>query len=167
MNKQNNTGLSYGINGELGIGIEGSAGVIQHNIEGSNIDMRVRNAGASNTVLRVDSSLRVGINNEAPDEALDITGNLQTSGKIKLNDVTESTNISNGSIVAKGGAGIAKTLNVGENIIIQKGITLGNNNLIVDSAESDLIMSDINNTRNIGSSDNKWRKIHATTFLEH
>ena len=97
--------------------------------------------------MRVDSSLRVGINNEAPDEALDITGNLQTSGKIKLNDVTESTNISNGSLVVKGGAGIAKTLNVGENIIIQKGITLGNNNLIVDTAESDLIMSDINNSK--------------------
>ena len=60
--------------------------------------MRVRNLRSSNTVLRVDSSLRVGdSNNEAPDEALDITGNLQTSGKIKLNDVTESTNISNGS----------------------------------------------------------------------
>lgn len=165
LNIQNNAGISYGINGELGIGIEGSAGVIQHNIEGSNIDMRVRNSGSSNTVLRVDSSLRVGINNEAPDEALDITGNLQTSGKIKLNDVTESTNIGTGSLVVKGGAGIAKTLNVGENIVIQKGITLGNNNLIVDTAESELIMPDINNARNIGSSSNKWREIHATTFF--
>ena len=26
-------------------------------------------------------------------------------------------------------------------------------------------MSDLNNTRNIGSSDNKWRKIYATTFV--
>ena len=51
-------------NGEMNIGIEGSVGVIQHNIEGPNIDMRVRNSGASNTVLRIDSSLRVGINNE-------------------------------------------------------------------------------------------------------
>ena len=165
LNIQNNTGLSYGINGEMNIGIEGSAGVIQHNIEGSNIDMRVRNSGASNTVLRIDSSLRVGINNEAPNEALDITGNLLTSGTIKTNNVTESTSISNGSIVAKGGIGVAKTLNVGENIRVQKGITLGNNDLTVDSAESDLIMPDLNNTRNIGSSDNKWRKIYATTFV--
>ena len=37
------------------------------------------------------------------------------------------------ALVVKGGAGIAKTLNVGENIIIQKGIILGNNNLIVDT----------------------------------
>tara|TARA_B100001287_G_scaffold45673_1_gene34702 strand:+ start:30971 stop:33343 length:2373 start_codon:yes stop_codon:yes gene_type:complete len=165
LNIQNNTGLAYGINGEMNIGIEGSAGVIQHNIEGSNIDMRVRNSGASNTVLRVDSSLRVGVNNEAPNEALDVTGNVLISGTLKTNDVTESTSISNGSIVAKGGIGVAKTINVGENIRVQKGITLGNNDLTVDTTESDLIMPDLNNTRNIGSSTNKWREIHATTFI--
>ena len=107
LNIQNNSGIAYGINAELNIGIEGSAGVIQHNIEGSNIDFRVRNAGNSNTVLRVDSSLRVGINNEAPDEALDITGNVLASGIIKTNSTTESTTISNGSIIAKGGIGDA------------------------------------------------------------
>lgn len=165
LNIQNNTGIAYGINGEMGIGIEGSAGVIQHNIEGSNIDMRVRNAGASKTVLRVDSSLRVGINNEAPDAELDVTGNVLVSGTVKTNDTTESTTISNGSFVAKGGAGIAKTLNVGENITVQKGIVLGNNDLIVDTAESELIMPDINNARNIGSPTNKWRKMYATQFI--
>lgn len=165
LNIQNNTGISYGINGEMNIGIEGSAGVIQHNIEGSNIDMRVRNSGASNTVLRVDSSLRVGINNEAPDEALDVTGNVLTSGIIRTNDVTESTSIGNGSIIAKGGVGIAKTLNVGENIRVQKGIILGNNDLTVDDVSSELIMPDLNNTRNIGSATNRWRRIYATTFV--
>ena len=57
LNIQNNSGIAYGINAELNVGIEGSAGVIQHNIEGSNIDVRVRNAGNSRTVLRVDSNL--------------------------------------------------------------------------------------------------------------
>ena len=165
LNVQNNSGISYGINGELNIGIEGSAGVIQHNIEGSNIDFRVRNSGNSNTVLRVDSSLRVGINNEAPDEALDVTGNFKTSGIITTNDVTQSTTISNGSIIAKGGVGIAKTLNVGESIRVQKGITLGNNDLIVDTTASDLILPDLNNARNIGRSDLRFRKIYATTFI--
>ena len=165
LNVQNNSGIAYGINAEMNIGIEGSAGVIQHNIEGSNIDFRVRNLGNSKTVLRVDSALRVGINNEAPDEALDVTGNVLTSGAIRTNDVTESTTIGTGSIIAKGGVGIAKTLNVGENIRVQKGIVLGNNDLVVDTPASELIMPDLNNTRNIGSATNKWRKIYATTFL--
>ena len=165
LNVQNNSGIAYGINAELNIGIEGSAGVVQHNIEGSNIDFRVRNAGDSKTVLRIDSSLRVGINNEAPDEALDVTGNVKTSGIITTNNVTESTTISNGALVVKGGIGVAKNLNVGESIKVQKGITLGNNDLVVDTAASDLILPDLNNTRSIGRSDLRWRKIYATTFI--
>tara|TARA_B110000977_G_scaffold35585_1_gene47599 strand:- start:2548 stop:4656 length:2109 start_codon:yes stop_codon:yes gene_type:complete len=165
LNVQNNSGIAYGINGELNIGIEGSAGVMQHNIEGSNIDFRVRNAGDSKTVLRIDSSLRVGINNEAPDEALDVTGNFKTSGIITTNSVIQSTTISNGALVVKGGAGVAKTLNVGDSVRVQKSITLGNNDLVVDTAASDLILPDLNNTRSIGRSDLRWRKIYATTFI--
>ena len=55
------------------------AGVIP-TIEGSNIDVRVKNNGILTTVLRVDPKSRVGINNTAPDEALDITGNIIASG---------------------------------------------------------------------------------------
>ena len=165
LNVQNNSGVLYGINGELNIGVEGSAGVIQHNIEGSNIDFRVRNSGNSNTVLRVDSALRVGINNEAPDEALDVTGNVKISGVITTNNTNQSTTIGNGALVVKGGAGIAKSLNVGDSIRVQKGITLGNNDLIVDTTASDLILPDLNNARNIGRSDLRFRKIYATTFI--
>jgi|TARA_B110000259_G_scaffold126693_1_gene143316 microcystin-dependent protein len=165
LNVQNNTGIAYGINAELNIGIEGSAGVIQHNIEGSNIDFRVRNAGNSNTVLRVDSSLRVGINNEAPDEALDVTGNIKSSGIITTNNTSQSSTIGNGALVVKGGLGVAKTINVGDSINVQKSLTLGNTDLVVDTAASDLILPDLNNARNIGTPTKRWRKIYATTFL--
>ena len=165
LNIQNNSGIAYGINAEMNVGIEGSAGVIQHNIEGSNVDVRVRNAGSSSTVLRVDSNLRVGINNVAPDEALDVTGNLLTSGTIRTNDTTESTTISNGALIVKGGAGIAKSLNVGEDALIQKTLTLGNVDLIVDTEESDVLLPDSNNTRDIGRSDLRFRRMYATTFI--
>lgn len=165
LNIQNNSGIAYGINAEMNIGIEGSAGVIQHNIEGSNVDVRVRNAGSSSTVLRVDSNLRVGINNVAPDEALDVTGNILTSGTIRTNDTTESTTISNGALIVKGGTGIAKSLNVGENALIQKTLTLGNVDLTVDTDESDVLLPDSNNTRDIGRSDLRFRRMYATTFI--
>lgn len=165
LNVQNNSGIAYGINAEMNIGIEGSAGVIQHNIEGSNVDFRVRNSGSSTTVLRVDSNLRVGINNTAPDEALDVTGNILTSGIIRTNDTTESTTISNGAVVVKGGVGIAKSLNVGENAFIQKTLTLGNVDLTVDAEESDVLLPDSNNTRDIGRSDLRFRRMYATTFI--
>ena len=161
---QNNEGISYGINNELSVGVEGQAGLIQHQVEGSSIDIRVKKDGSSQTAIRIDSDLKVGIANLAPEEALDVTGNIKASGILKIQDVTDSTNISDGSAIIKGGAGIAKNLFVGENISVSKNITLGNTNLLVDTAESDLVLPDSNNTRNIGRSTLKWRNIYATTF---
>ena len=152
MNIQNNQGINYGVNGELNVGVEGQAGIIQHNIEGSNIDLRVRNSGTTRTVIRVDSNLRVGINNEAPDEALDVTGNIKSSGKITVNDTTESNTFSTGSLIVKGGIGIAKNAYVGGNVNVSGLVTTTN------------VRPDSNNTRNLGESDIKWRNVYATTF---
>jgi len=152
LNIQNNQGINYGINAELNIGVEGSAGIIQHQIEGSNIDLRVRNEGTTKTVLRVDSNLRVGINNVAPDEALDVTGNIKSSGTLLVNDVTESETIGTGSAVIKGGLGVAKRLNVGGTT------TLNSTATTVD------VLPDQSNLRTLGSTTLKWRNIHSTTF---
>ena len=153
LNVQNNAGINYGINSEMNIGIEGNAGIIQHQVAGSNIDMRVRNAGTSKTVVRVDSDLKVGINNEAPEEALDVTGNVQSSGVLKINDVTDATTIGTGSAIIKGGVGIAKNLFVG-------GLTELENTLTSRNIEPDQ-----SNVRNIGAALNKYNTIYATTFI--
>jgi len=153
LNVQNNAGINYGINSELNIGIEGNAGIIQHQVAGSNIDMRVRNSGLSKTVIRVDSDLKVGINNEAPEEALDVTGNIQSSGVLKVNDTTQSTTIGTGSAIIKGGIGVAKNLYVGGETNLENTLTTRN------------ISPDNNNTRNIGASTNKYKTIYATTFI--
>lgn len=152
INVQNNQGINYGINAELNIGVEGTAGIIQHQIEGSNIDFRVRNQGTTRTVLRVDSNLRVGINNEAPDEALDVTGNIQTNGSVLINGTTQSSTIGTGSLIVKGGTGIAKNLYVG-----------GNVNVAGTTTTLDVV-PESSNTRNLGTSLLKWREVNATTF---
>lgn len=153
LNVQNNLGINYGINSEMNIGIEGNAGIIQHQVAGSNIDLRVRNAGVSQTVIRVDSALKVGINNEAPEEALDVTGNVQASGVLKLNDTTESTTIGTGSAIIKGGVGIAKNLYVGGQTELENTLTTRN------------VEPDSSNTRDIGSSLSKYKTVYATTFV--
>lgn len=152
LNVQNNQGISYGINSELTVGIEGNAGIIQHNIGGSNIDIRVRNNNVSRTVVRVDSNLRVGINTEAPDQALDVVGNIQSSGSVIINDITNSTTINNGALQVRGGAGIRQGLNVG-------GETKLSNLLTTTS-----VVPDDNNIRDIGSPTRKYQNIYATTF---
>lgn len=152
INVQNNQGINYGINAELNIGVEGTAGIIQHQIEGSNIDVRVRNQGTTRTVIRVDSNLRVGINNEAPDESLDVTGNIQTDSSVFVNGTTQSSTIGTGSLIVKGGVGIAKNLYIGGNLNVA-----GNTTTFDINPES-------NNTRNLGTSTLRWREVNATTF---
>lgn len=152
LNIQNNTGILIGIDPALNIGVEGQAGIIQHQIEGSNIDVRLKNQGISRTVLRIDSSQRLGINNEAPDEALDVIGNIQTDGSIIVNGTEQSSEIDNGSITTRGGVGIAKNLNVG-----------GNSRFANLSVFSNIV-PDSNNTRNIGTPENKFQTVHANSF---
>jgi len=137
----------------MNIGIEGNAGIIQHQVAGSNIDLRVRNAGTSKTVMRIDSDLKVGINNEAPEEALDVTGNIQQSGVLKINDTTQATTIGTGSAIIKGGVGIAKNLFVGGDTTLESTLTTRE------------VLPDISNTRNIGAALNKYKTIYSTTFI--
>jgi len=153
INIQNNTGAIIGTDAALNIGVEGQAGIIQHQIEGSNIDVRVRSGGTSRTVLRIDSSRRLGINNESPEEALDVTGTIQTDSSVRVNGTEQSLTLNTGSITTKGGVGIAKNLNVGGDSSFANLATFAN------------IVPDGNNTRNFGSPEAKWQTAYATTFV--
>ena len=153
LNIQNNQGINYGVNAELTVGVEGNAGVIQHNIGGSNIDMRVRNNDVAKTVVRVDSNLRVGINTEAPEQALDVIGNIQSSGSLTVNDTTQSTTINNGALQVRGGAGIRQNLNVGGETKLSSLLTTNS------------IVPDDNNIRDLGSSTRYYRNTYSTNFI--
>lgn len=158
---KNNSGVQIGTGGQLNVGVEGEAGVIQHNTSGSNIDIRVRDGNTTKTVIRIDSTTNVGINNLAPDEALDINGNLQVSpeagdadsGKILVESTIESGVFGEGSIITKGGVGIAKNLNVG-----QEGSFLGQ----LTTAE---VIPNATVTHNIGSNTLRYNSVYANTFV--
>jgi microcystin-dependent protein len=153
INVQNNSGINYGVNGELTIGVEGQAGIIQHNIGGSNIDLRVRNNNQTKTVVRVDSNLRVGVNTEAPEQELDVVGNIQSSGALYVNSTTQSTTINNGALIVRGGAAVKLNLNVGGETEL--------NNLLTTKE----IVPDDNSIRDIGTSQNKYRHIYANRLF--
>ena len=153
INVQNNTGINYGINAEMNIGVEGNAGVFQHNIAGSSIDFKVKNDGILKNVLRLDSNLKVGINNVAPDQELDVTGNIQASGLINTTSTVNSTTFSNGSIRTAGGLGVSQDVNIGGALTVT-GITTTRN-----------VLPNENNTKSIGSTSAKYANIYATTFV--
>lgn len=153
INVQNNTGINYGINAEMNIGVEGNAGVFQHNIAGSSIDFKVKNDGILKNVLRIDSDLKIGINNVAPDQELDVTGNIQASGLINTTSTLNSTTFANGSIRTTGGLGVAQDTNIGGKLNVT-GLTTTRN-----------IVPNENNTKDIGSTTLKYARMYATTFI--
>lgn len=158
---KNNEGVQIGTGGQLSVKISGEAGVIQHNTSGSNIDFRLRNGDLIPTVMRLDSAGNVGINNGAPEEKLELDGNIKInpesgvpdSGFLQIESTVQSSNISTGSIRTKGGAGIARDVHIGGNLYVEGATTIAN------------LAPDANATRNIGTTNNKFDQIYANNFV--
>jgi microcystin-dependent protein len=158
---KSNDGIKIGTGGQLSLGIDGETGVIQHNTSGSSIDVRMRNGNLTPTIISINSSGNVGFNNPAPEQAVDVKGNIKISPKtgeaetgiLQLTSTENSTSIGTGSITTTGGIGIALNAYVGGNVDINGILQTGN------------IAPDSNSTRNIGTSINKYAEIHSTTFF--
>lgn len=158
---KNNEGLKIGAQSQLKIGVDAEAGIIEHTTSGANIDFRLRNGSLTPTVMRIDSLGQVGINNAAPEEALDVRGNLKLSvrpgepesGVLTVNSTTDSLNRGTGSIITKGGLGVAKNIHAGGSLTVEGTSVFAN------------ILPDTSLSRSIGSFSNRFDEMHAQTFF--
>jgi microcystin-dependent protein len=152
---RSNQGLEVGTGGQLRINIDRQSAVFQHNTSGSNINFRLREGNTTQTVLTIDSSSKVGINNPAPDDELDVVGNIQvtpknddsTTGRIIVN------NTENDSIETLGGISVSRDLNVEGSAVLRNLLTSSN------------IEPDINVARNIGSASKRYNEIFSDRFI--
>jgi microcystin-dependent protein len=158
---KSNDGVKIGTGGQLSLGISGETGVIQHNTSGSSIDVRMRNGNLTPTVMSINSDGNVGFNNAAPEQSIDVQGNIKISpktgeaetGVLNVTSVINSSSIGTGSIVTTGGLGIALNAYIGGNVDVGGVLQTGN------------IAPDSNSSRTIGTAINKYDQIHATTFF--
>lgn len=163
---RNNEGIKIGESSQISLYTSGNSGILQNNITGSSISIRTRDGNFNRTVIYVDSAQRVGINNTAPEEDVDIKGNLKirpkdgstTEGRLIIDNTLDSTQLGVGSIVTKGGASIAKNLVLGGNALVTGSISHSGN--IVGPAN----ISNLNNGLDIGSNSGKYNAVWATTF---
>lgn len=146
---RNNAGISIGGDLALSIYIENNSAVVYNKISGSSIDFKVKTGTTTPTVLRIDSSEKVGINKTNPDESLDVSGNIKTNSKLIVIGTDDATSLTTGSITTAGGASITKSLKVGTGIDVT-----GNSQLssVIPKADS---------THNIGTNANRFDKIYA------
>lgn len=144
-----NQGVEVGNAKTLSLLVEGNNAIVENNIPGAPIDLRINNNGTFQVPLRVKSNTNVGINNLSPTESLDVSGNIKTDSNVIVTGTTQSNNPTTGSIITSGGLGVAKNLNVGGNIVVEGNITT--ENVIPDTA----------NLRSIGSSTLPFESLHA------
>jgi len=136
LNVKSNAGIQIGEDGQIELAVDNGIGYIYQKTAGSSLDIRVNNNGNERVVIRVDSQERVGINNTAPQEALDISGNVRIgltednpdfTGQLTIKGTTDSTSIVTGALQLAGGAGIEKSLFVGGNLSLDGTLTVATN----------------------------------------
>jgi len=151
-------GVTVGPEGQLKLTSDGNIAVLTQNTPNSALDLRVNNNGSVRTVIRVDSSERVGINNFTPQEALDVNGNILVSGQVRSSNTDESVSVATGSGVFAGGVGIAKSIVVGEDLQVSGTVKT---NAIIPSVPTG---SPITVAGTIGSESLKYQRIFSERF---
>ena len=147
---RNNSGLVFGSDLNGALTTSGGSVSLTNKTDGGSIYLRATTSGAVVDTITVTGS-SVGVNNTNPTQALDVVGKIKVSNGIILTDTTESTNLSNGSIVTPGGVAVAKNLRVGGDLFVTGISATG---AIVPTAD---------NSSDIGTNGSRYKRIYANT----
>jgi len=118
INVRNNSGITIGVDGNFNITTSSTAAKIYNSASGSSVDLQTNRDGIPATVVRVTDE-KVGINNLSPDYALDVDGEINTTGSIIVNSTEESLSLESGSIRTLGGLSVTKSVKIGNELEIQ------------------------------------------------
>lgn len=165
-NIRSNLGIRLGEASQFEVALNNQTVEMKHNVSGSGIDFVLRDQTQYNTVLRIDSQRVVGINNPAPEESLDVKGNIKISplvddsltGNLIIDSTVNAIDIESGSIVTAGGIGIAQDVFVGGTVNAISKVVAGN---IEPYVPSDQI--NINGRGNIGTLENRFNQLNVNT----
>lgn len=156
-NVRSPSGLTVGSSGELSVTIDGNIPTFNNKSNGSAFDFKTVANGVTSTVMRIDSTQAVGINNTAPSEALDVTGNIKVSDSLIVAGTTDSTSLVTGSIKTAGGAAITKNLKVGGTFTV------------TGTSTTYHVIPDADGTYDLGTEPTTggkaWRRIYADQIL--
>ena len=172
LNIRNSAGLKVGDSLETTLTSSATTNttVLANKTPGSTIYIRPTNgASVPIDVLTVTGTTQVGINKSPgylPDGStyahLDINGNVKQSGLLVVENSTDSTSSTTGSIFTPGGIGVAKSVYIGTagKLTVQNKVILGTTPSYSDSVL--LPLTDV--TYDLGASARKFRNVYAQAF---
>lgn len=152
INIRNNSGVLIGVNSNFSISTSETAAKIYNSSVGSSIDLQINREGTPTTVLRVFDN-KIGINVAAPEESLDVDGNIRTNGSLILTGTAPSTNFNNGTFRTAGGAAISKNLLIGEGMIVN------------GTANFENTQPQTTDTYDSGSVTKRWKTVRTKTLV--
>ncbi len=152
LNVRNNNGITLGIDGAFSLSASATAAKIYNSAAGSSIDIQTNRNGIPSTIIKVVDN-RVGINQANPAQALDVDGSAVFSGSLIVNNTTESTNFSNGSIRTTGGMAVARNLIVGSGIDV------------TGTLQTNIVQPKTTNIYDLGTALKRWNTVRAKTVI--
>jgi Phage Tail Collar Domain len=155
-NIRNDNGLVIGTDLSLSLGVDNGTSVFFNKNTGSKINFKIQKASFAETIFTIDSGLvntrtgRVGINNTAPTQSLDVNGSITSNESLIINGTNNSDSIAPNypSIYTEGGAKVKLSLFIGKNLFVEETSTMAN-----------VLPKTITNT--LGTSTNKWSNVWA------
>lgn len=159
LNVRSSTGLNIGPSLETAVSSSIVGTVIHQKTPGSVIVLKTTEPGTNvfNDVVTVTGDKKVGINKN-PSATLDVEGNISSTGILRItdttNDVSNTGSTSVGSAIFSGGVGIAKTLNVGENLNVAGLVTASSN-----------ILPKVTNSLNLGSPTVRFNNVYSRNIV--
>jgi microcystin-dependent protein len=161
----NDAGLTIGQTSSLSLSMVQGTVVLKNSFDAGNINFVVSNNGAQNIIFKIDGqNKRVGINHTSPNVELDVNGSAYISGTLTATGVQDSTTTTTGALQIRGGAGIAKSLNVGKNIVSNGHLRVGEINASNEYVPGPAIIPNQHLLYDIGTTNNRFKTIYAERF---
>jgi microcystin-dependent protein len=161
----NDSGVTIGTASNFSLTVNQGSAVIKNAYDQGSIDIVVSNQGAQNVIVKVDGkNKRVGINHPTPNVELDVNGSAYINGHLTMTGSADSTSPSTGSFQSRGGAGIAKNLYVGKNIVSSGHIRVGEIDDSGVNISGPAIVPSAHLLYDIGTSTLRFKTVYAENF---
>lgn len=150
---QNNLGISIGETPTTTIAVSGSNAIVSNLASGGDIRFRLSETGTSPNVLVLKSNQRVGINKVNPLEALDVSGNIKTNGKVFIDNILDDQSSLTTALTVNGNVDISANLSIDGNFTTN-GSTIAAGNI---TPAEDLVY-------NLGTALTRYNNVFAQNF---